>query len=282
MSAMRRFRIRDYRGPLAGFTLIELIVAMAVLTVLAMLLVQILGQTLQATRMQRQQMSATGKTRAVLDAVGNDLASLVALDGLSAFYRIDAGGNVELAFLTRSRRPETVSAANFRFATVVYRLDGTNLERESAAVAWNEPLTNLILRPGERNALAGSIVRFEAVATLDDGSVVPLQMQAASWNAAELHGEPVPGGFLALAISTPPTNAAAPRVTAITVAVAALDDQTLEIADAAGIGADLPDPELGKTPYETWSDFISSGQLSGHPAPALAALRIAQRTYPLK
>lgn len=269
-------------GVRSGFSILEVLVAMAVLGLLLVILFQIIGHTLQATRTSSQQMSGDGKTRAVLDAIGNDLANLVDADALTVFYRADAAGNVELAFLTQSRRPVTVSASDYRFASVVYRLEDAILHREAVDVAWSEPLTNLILRPGAKNVLARGILRLSAVAVLDDGTLAPLTMDSMPWNSAEMYGAAIPGNFRGLTLSRSPVDADEPRVRAITVAVAALDDQTIKIPGAEAIGGSLPTPSSGETPYQAWSDLIASGGLSAGPPPVVAALRIAQRTYQLK
>lgn len=267
-----------------GFSVLEVLAAVAVLSVLLIVLVQILTQTLQATRTSNQQMSAAGQARVVLDAIGNDLSNLVNVHSLSVFYKLDADNNIELAFLTRARRPVTVDASDFRVASVVYRLKNNHLERETAEIPWEQPLVNLVLNPGNDNTLANGILRMEVVAVLDDGRTIPLEMSAALWNSDRINSLPIPNGFRSLIISKAPVDPNVPRVQAITIAVATMDEQTLQIPGSLEIAEDLPSPSQGsnKTPYEVWSEFISSGSMNNRPAPARAGLHIAQRTFPLK
>jgi hypothetical protein len=161
---------------------------------------------------------------------------------------------------------------------VAYRLENDELVRRSTEVTWEQSdLVNRIVgaaSSGTVSVIAPGILRFEAVAVLENGNIVPV-----SAGSATIFGQPVPDGFVGLSLTA---SNPAPRVVAIIVAVAALDSQSLRLPRAAEIAALLPSPSAGETPMEAWSKVISAGGLNGISQPAVSALQIAQRSYSLK
>ena len=264
-----------------AFTLVELLAAMAVLALLLLLLVQISDHTLQATRTSRQQISATQQARAVLDAMEADLASGIFENGLTLFAK-SSGPHADtiLAFLSRSRGP--AGAADFRCAGVTYQLVDQEMRRGFSPVPWSQ--VDLVqgaitaATAPDASILARGILRFEVVAVLQNGETVPLTQGGSS----TLFNQPVPDGFLALSLKSPPAPTPGQRVVALTVAVAAVDEQNLRLPGVADIGAKLGSPVAGQTPLELWKAAMAAGDLATIPRPALAALRMSQQTYPLE
>jgi prepilin-type N-terminal cleavage/methylation domain-containing protein len=259
-----------------GFTLIELLAAVAVFALVLILLSQIASHTLQTTRTVTQQMDATQRARAVLDALAVDLEGLAAENGLTLFAKTTAS-NTELAFLTQTRGPSGV--AGFRNMAVVYRLENGELVRRGAEVTWEQSdLVNRIVGAAsspDPSVIAPGILRFEAVAVLENGDVVPVTQAG----TGSLFGRAIPDGFVGLPLH--PADAPS-RVVGLIVAVAALDSQSLRLPGAAEIGALLPSPTVGETPLEAWTKAVSAGELGGIPRPAVSALQIAQRSFSLK
>ena len=270
----------------SGFTLIEMMVGIAVMSLVLVMLLQITGSVLQTTKFSHQRINATQKGRAVLDALGSDLAHRVDGRGLTVLARpttIGSATNVELAFLSQGRGPR--GTASPRFIATDYHLDQGNLTRSMSPVAWSP--TNLLQATlTSTNAtpvvVAGGIVRFEAVAILDDGSTVPLLTPGGAWLSGTVNGLSLPAGFQALKID--PTLASTQRVRVIVVAVAMLDDQAFALLTDGGqaLAQKLPTPAAGETPVDVWNRAVNNGELNSFPHPVVAALHFMQSTYELK
>lgn len=268
MGMRRTFSVR-------AFTLIELLAAMAVLALVLAFLVQLASQTMTATRSSHQQMEASQQGRIVLDSLSADLANLVAQNGLGILAK-ETGGNVELAFLTRSRGPK---GSPTRFLAVAYVLNGNDLQRQTFPIDWDTvvlPDTALlaVTSPSSISVLASGILRFNATATLDDGDIVTLSGLPAS--AKQTNGS----AFVQLVPSIPPVSSLLPKVASLTVAVAPLSEKNLQLA--GDMAVKLGDLENGKTALAVWSSSIALGKLASLPAPAVAGLQLSQQTYEIK
>ncbi len=263
------------RPPTRGFTLIEMLAAMAVLALVLTFLVQLSGQTMTATRSSHQQMEASQQGRAVLDSMNADLSNLVSQNGLGLLAR-ENGGNIELAFLTRSRGPKTTPT---RFLAVAYVLQGNNLVRQTAPIDWDsvvDPLSAMaaVSSPTSTSILATGVLRFDATLTLDNGNMVTFSSLPASAKKT------LNTAFAQLIPSSSPVIASLPRVKSATVAVAPLSSQNIKLAgNMAAILGDLQD---GKTALAVWSENIALGKLAELPRPAVAGLQLAQQTYEIK
>jgi len=190
----------------SAFTLVELLVAIAVMILILGIMVQVSSGTLLATKGISQKMEAGEGARAVLGSLGADLASLAKAQGLTVFVSSSPGvssstPNSVLAFITQSRGPNTST----RFVSVTYQLSTTGqLTRYSQPIVWTDQ--NLVSDAVSATSpaaptfsvLAQGILRFEAVAVLDDGT---LQITAASsqssisnsaWNNTTIYGQAIP------------------------------------------------------------------------------------------
>lgn len=268
MKLRRSFGIR-------AFTLIELLAAMAVLALVLAFLVQLSSQTMTATRSSHQQMEASQKGRVVLDSLSADLANLVAQNGLGILVK-EGGGNVELAFLTRSRGPKGSAT---RFLAVAYVLNGNELQRKTAPIDWGaivlpDSALQAVTSPSSTSVLATGILRFNATATLDDGSIVTISGLPAS--AKQTNGS----SFVQLLPSVSPTSPLLPKVVSLTAAVAPLSEKNLQLA--GDMATKLGDLEDGKTALAVWNSSITLGKLAALPAPAVAGLQLSQQTYEIK
>ena len=269
-----------------GFTLVELLAAVAVLLLIMLMLGAIVNNTIRATNASKKQMDATQQARTALDVLHDDLDNLVHQGGLSTVFAKADGdtGNSTLTLITRRRG--SLGMSDLRFLAITYTLDGTNLLRNIEPVSWSEvDLTLKVSGPlssATSDVLAEGVLRFEAVVQLDNGEIKPLTA-AGSWRNNVWQGTAVPNNFFALSLADAAPNAAQPKVLALTVAVATLDSTSLRMGNAAGMGAALApvDDNGGKTPLEIWQDAIKEEKLANFPRPAISALRIMQRTYSL-
>lgn len=273
----------------AGFTLIELLVASAVLALLLGLLLQVANHTLQASRVTTQQLDATQSARRVLDSLSSDLANSVNT-GSAVLYK-PLGGSVSLAFLTASRGPST-SATPSRFLAVNYKLEDHKLIRSYLGIDWS---TKELLQAAESGAdtgtpsvLSPAILQFavlalledgETIVRLQDGSVTPPLAEPPVWRKADaelFQGQTVPTTWSALVPTTPPSTPKTPRVQALLVAIAAIDEQNLDVLPTAQ--RDIFKAPTTSDPIKEWEATLASAEFRG---PARAAVRFYSKVIPL-
>lgn len=273
------------RGRARGFTLLELLVGIVVMMLVLFVMSQVTENILQATRFSHQGMNAAQKARIALDSLGNDLTHLVDERGLSVCVRPSGTGapaDIELCFLAQGRSPTGEAPA--RFLAVDYRLDDSNLVRSVSPVAWSSiDFAQKIAASGStgvKSVLASGILRLDAVAILDNGTMVPVLTPGGAWLGDTMGGQAIPAGFKALLL----TNSTGQRVRALVVAVAVLDDRARELLTDGGtaLRQKLRTPEPGETPMDVWNQVVNSGSLAGFPRPVIAGLHFAQSTYELK
>ncbi|XHR31006.1 MAG: type II secretion system protein J [Chthoniobacteraceae bacterium] len=268
-----------------GFTLLELLVAMAVLCFILAILLQISGQVVWATRFFNNQMDASRQNRAVLDTLAADLSNRITSAGETIFTR-PQGNNSELIFITRSRGPS--ASTDFRFLAVDYKLATNQVIRKTQEVYWNSiDLTSLALGTTSStvsDSMQG-ILRLEVVAVLSDGSLAPLPASSSSvtWAISTWQGSTLSEGFQALIISGSRNSQAQSQVRAIIVAVASLDPQSLQIITRLNIDLanKLPAATSGQTPVGAWNTAIANGALAGVPSSVVSSLQFSQQIYPL-
>lgn len=265
----------------SGFSLLEVMAAVAVLALMLALLTQLSSSTMRATTVTMKQIEATRSARAVLDTLSEDLAALVTSnDAASLFIKTD-GADSRLVFVTLRRGPQ---GSNARFIAVDYALQNGTVTRTVSPLAWNAVdfataafATNTL---ADTSVLAEGIVRFEAVLNLDNGDTRTLA-DPGSWKAAEWNGTALPADFYAIHLSRDEPDSVQPKVAGLTVAIAALDMGSYRLPNTDQIAAKLPPAVANQTPLDTWKIAMTPGSMTGIPEVAVAALRILQRTYPL-
>ena len=267
----------------SAFTLLEILVSMAVLVLVFGLLVQVFGGTMGATRDANRKMEGRGEARAVLDALNGDLLHLVTQQKMTVFVRQD-GENSELVLLTLGRGSES----DARCMSVAYRLSGEGtVVRYTRPVLWSDhALANLAVSTSSSSAssvVAKGIVRFEAVAVLADGTIAPIGA-APSWNDTVIDGQTLGNGFVGLNL----VDTQAPRkcVSALIVGLVGADERSYRVVQDAGklgkVAAAFPSPLAGQTPMDAWEGVLTSGALSVAPPAVAPLIQAFQYTYSLK
>jgi len=292
MTKPREHGHRSHRG----FTLVEVLTAIAVLSLILVILAQMLGFTARTTGLSSHQMSATQNARLVLDAMDRDFASLLSQNGETVCVLPLTTSNpkvssFQIAFLSNARGPVS-AGSQFRYLAVTYTYQFTNSQviRETEPITWSlsNPMQELLAPTGtvQSSPLASYVLAFEAVLSLDDGSTVPLPSSTSTpdtWWTTTINGQALPNNYIALVLSKPPINPSNRRVRAITVAIAALDKQTFQFPNIANINPDLASPTINnQTPVESWNSALSQGNPSGVPSVAIATLHFDQRSFPLR
>ena len=136
---------RPSRGQLArGFSLLEVLVATAVLCVLVLLLNQIISSTMDVVGQGRRFFEIHSKARAALDLLGRDLSQGLYREDIEKSFQDDSS-NSALVFFTRRGAALPVSANSLDFrqlSLVVYKArdeesTGFSLWRGAVNVQWD-------------------------------------------------------------------------------------------------------------------------------------------------
>lgn len=268
-----------------AFTLVELLIAIAVMSILLFILLQVTGNVTQTTQRSHQKAAAAQSARQVLDAIAGDLDEAAFGYGLGLFAKPDPT-KLELAFLTQRRG---TSGTSPRFVAVNYRLVDGALIRELVPVEWNDKdLLQKVTRDVEepnpdvvRTTIATGVLRFQAVAILSDGTTAPISPDA-SWLSSTAAGQEIANAeFRALGISSPFTST--PTASALIIAVATLDQGSYELLSLpVSKYEDLLLPASpGETPVQVWNASLNRGDLSSFPKPAAVSLTFSQNTFEL-
>jgi len=294
------FRFSPPRQAPQAFSLVELLVAVAVFLLMLALVAQIAQMTLQTSHVTIAQMEGTEAARKLLDSLSRDLDLSVSgprLDlvnsQLSVLGRVSTNGSPELAFLTTGRGP--TGATPPRFLAVAYSMTNNSVARTYAPVDWNA--TNLMRAsanaagsspsPGsERTVLTSGVLQFAVVPLLEDGSIASLADMEGftlpnplpAWGKrVDLAGS---GQWTVLQPLRPPAplplNSATARVASLLVAVATIDERSYRLIDPASLP--LFPPPTTSDPGKEWESKLATLTL---PNPVRSAIRFHSMTIPL-
>ncbi|HEY0256303.1 MAG TPA: prepilin-type N-terminal cleavage/methylation domain-containing protein [Candidatus Methylacidiphilales bacterium] len=272
-----------------AFTLVELMVSVAVFTLMIGMLSGMVSMTATAIHLNHEEMDAADNSRKILDALATDLDYRSDANGVSVLVSQDTNQNTTLAFLTQSRGPSDVPGT--RYMAISYQLNGHNLTRSATPITWGTAqlgaATAATTTSGTASVLASTGLRFQAVLLLDNGTTLPLPASAPateqSWETTTVNGETLPTGFYNLVLSTSPADPNNPRVSGIIVAVATLDGQSIKLGNAGQMGTSFSSPTGTQTAVDAWQANLAAITLThAYPKPALSALNLGQQTYTLK
>jgi prepilin-type N-terminal cleavage/methylation domain-containing protein len=283
------------RRPRQGFTLVEMLTAFAVLSLILVILGQMLSTTAVVTSLSSHQMNATQTTRLVLDGLERDFSTLLSEYGDTLCVQT-SGNSVQLAFLSATRGPvgtlqPPLPDNTYRCTAITYQLTNNQIIRNTESITWaqsNPPMLELLSPTGtvQSSPVANHILAFQAVISLDNGQTCPIGYAppggTATWTTTTFNGQPLPNGYVGLVLSKPPVSSSTPRARTITIAVAALDGQTFQLPNVTSMNTLLLPPAVSAinlTPIEGWNYAMSQGSFSAFPKPAVAALHFDQRTF---
>jgi len=304
----------SHRAPRAtmakGFTLLEILAATVVATILLTVSLQILGGSSEAVKEADKKRNAHTHLRTALDRFAADFSTAMLTGGCTAIWREGQAGS-ELSFLSRSRPALPASSGTTdapRGAAIGYALldhqetsGGSTypeLKRGDAPVTFESDLADVfkkIPNPGDPlwngwEPLGTGIVRFHISFLLDDGSITQtpppyIMLSPQTGNEVSfLNDLQLPAGAVAIAFSErniPRATATNSRhVKALIVAAAAVDREVLVQALKAGkLGEidDLGEPAEGETPLEVWEKNLTRIGFK----PLLQNIRFQQRTIPV-
>ena len=279
---------RSWPGGNAGFTLLELLVAMAVLGMVMAVLLQLTDGILKSIGVQARQMDSVAAARRALDVMAADLQS-AKIDNSSSILVPAAAGSDLLALLAARRG--TDGTTDHRFLAVRYTLnDDGELVRSYGSVGFaGQDLLQEMLgatvpdaaSASARCPLASGILGIDVRALGDGSNAYPFGLGAAlaNWATNNYNGQPTPAGYLALVTRGPSfAHGLTNRTRAIEIWIAAANDQNYELLKSTGQLA-AAQAALGSWPPDWRDDIDKSPDI---PPSAKSAIRVLTKTIPLR
>jgi len=254
-----------------GFSLVELLVAMAILAIVVLIAFQMIGMTGQTVLSDRKRIDAQSQARQALDRFGLDWNARVGRPDVAVDFE-SLPDNDMLSFVSQIEAP----TGDRSMAVVDYQINSNSagnetykLERGALGFNWsgnsptlNLPLTNLpALQSTNRQTLSPGVFRLK-FACLTRETVT---------NAAALTNCSL----------TSLTN-----VAAVVVAVASIDERSRKLLSEAqmrSLANALPNPTTSNPdPLSTWQAAINSpgfAAAAGIPPAAAQGVRVSQRYF---
>jgi prepilin-type N-terminal cleavage/methylation domain-containing protein len=282
--------------PARGFTLVELLVAIAVLTVLILLVAQLLNNATAVATLGEKRMDADAQARTVFDRMAIDFSRMLKRADVDYYLKSPAHeqtGNDQIAFY--SEVPGYYSSDDYQSPTslVSYRVNRGNarLERMGKGLLfWNgDPAhhPSMVYLPrtiedtwksatdqssnADYEVMGPQVFRFEygyllKGRKLPDGTTLPSVTSSTPWDTRPQLGHSAVEGLRDIA--------------AIIVYIAVIDPKSrVLVIDPAG--RSLVSDLLGSLAGElegTWQNTIDRCAL---PRPAKSSIRIYRRVFPL-
>ncbi len=123
---------------LRGFSLIELLVAMSVLSLIGILYFRIISTCLDLISYNKKYMESLANGRAMLDRLGTDLESRVRPNEVLPHFEKQTG-NDRFSFYSELSRESDLRGVR----AISYRVNHSQIERSSKTLQWNDPSYDL-------------------------------------------------------------------------------------------------------------------------------------------
>ena len=310
--ASRAAQIRGRFSARHGFSLIELLVATAVMAMLLVMTLQVLSQTNAAIRSSDRQMGTASEVRGALDRFETDFSTAMLTGGATALVLDSNADNSFIRFICLSRAREDGTTDQPRGAIVGYGINdiketiggrqvqyGTLTRGDGRArfSATNSTLAQIFQKLSQSpppsdfmkwEPLGSGLVRFHISYLLDDGSIVQIPPAYSMLSPQDnlptsfLNGLALNPGWMAVAFSRANAPASGPLqdryVKALIVAVAGLSAEGVALAEQAGklgeVTSVLMSPAGNETALQVWETNLNAVTFT----PLRQGLRFYQRT----
>ncbi len=261
----------------SAFTLLELLVAMAVLALVLVFMTQAVNGVLQSTRAQNQQMDGVASARKALDVMESDLKAAV-IDNTRTILVPDSSANSNLFTLYADRRGP-VGTTGHRFLAVAY---STNTQRELVrsygSESYNTVGASANVTPAQ--PLAKGILAFQMRVRTETGQVFQAKSPAsANWSTNNFNGTPTANGFKALIFRQSPfAQSLTNRTAALELWLVAADENSLTVLNESGTLSAISTALANQTDPDRWRETIDTSSI---PPPIKSNLRILRKSVPM-
>lgn len=256
-----------------GFTLIELIVSMTILSIILLMALQVIDMSRNAIRISSAKSNNDAIARRAFDQIGRDLSQIVVREDARIEFKTIAG-NDKIAFLANKRGLTAAAAVGDRsVALVSYELvhdatSGERLLRGSIGYKFADKAGDALKLDASQN--------FPAIPTSN--------LQSVSNNLIRMEIEYLIRGSTGITreINAPATSE---NLRGLVISIVTLDDPSLRVVDVArlpDLAGKFTDATTSKNTLETWSkirDDLAASGLSGLPKSSLRSIHCYQRTF---
>lgn len=282
-------------NPIRGFTLLEMLVALAVLSMVVLLLFQTIGATSSSSAMMKRRLDMDAEARSVFDRMDADISSMVIRQDVDALFlglpQDGSGGidrNDQFYFYSQSPGHSSSTSGISPLSMIGYAVTNLQLARMAMTKGWDDLpfLTTNVVVTGFNttnlpqclgiatnywHVVGPSVFRME----------IGLMMKPGTVNADGSTNQANSYAYLA--------NPAKPRhglanVAAVVVAVGLLDSSSRAVvppAQLTNMGSLLQDCMTnGGIPLSAWESNLTLS--NGLPQPLANRVRLYIRTFPLK
>ena len=277
----------------AGFTLVEILVASAILCILAVIVAQMVGSASMVAGAGHKRLSADEEARVVFDRMAEDFTGILKRKDFDPLF-LPTTGNDQFYFFSQAPAYSSVSYTNNSQISLIGYFVGTSggLQRYGVGQGWdtisfstpstNSAATNYIATNSTNcTIIAPSVFRMEYALLMKQGSVNKTGTTYGT-NAYQQTNNPgqalqdVAGIVVALGILDPTS-----RQIVTPSAFATLSSNTTSFSDAItnNTGTPLVGSSSNGIPVNTWKTNAAS--VTGIPAGARSQIRIYQRYFPL-
>lgn len=276
-----------------GFSILELLVAVAVLALLMVLILQMISGAVGTTSISRKRVSADNEARRIFDRISGDISGM--LDRADADFLIrKSDGNDAIYFFAAAPARAGAGSSPQPVSLVGYRInDLQQIERLAQGLEWDAAPPD------------GAVFLTFSGSTPDADSTIAGAYSSVLGDADKFHvlGEGVfrmeisfllkPDSSQPAKLSTSPfrSGGASPfsnkgkgfsDVQAIVVTLVILDEGSRILADdLSGLAGKFGDAVDGTPPADAWQTVVLDPAALGIPAAAASHLRIYQRVFPL-
>lgn len=263
------------KGGDGGFTLVEMLVAVAILTMLVVLVAQMVGSIATGTASSSKHISADDEARLVFDRMAGDFSGMVTRPEVNPLW-VKNAGNDEFYFYSQAPGLFANTSSNSQIALIGYRVTTNGLERLGKGLGWddlvfatNQPVSTATAT--EYSSIAPSVFRLEYTLLMKPGST----NSNGTTNGANVHA---PTNNLGQSMND---------VAGVVIAIGILDQASRKITPAKTIndlGNDtttFPDAGVSGIPLGSWTTNARMLPASSLPAAARSQIRVYQRYLPL-
>ncbi len=257
----------------AGFTLIELVVSMAVLTIMLTMVLQITDSTRNAVKLTESKSNNDAIARQAFDRISRDLAQIVIRDDARIEFKSNPG-NDQIAFLTHTKGFAAGGSTGDRDVSLV-----------SYSILYDATVGEKLLRGSSGNLFADApAAALKLDASLPFPAVSQDNLQMLSNNVIRFEVEYLIQGVTGVTqeITAPATSQ---NLRGLVITLVTLDDwgrRAIKPDRLESLAANFTDAATGKHTLKTWNlkrDELAKSGIAGLPKAALQSIRCYQRTF---